>query len=57
MEFFPIPIKSNNSLKITVDYWSIIKELEKRLGKCPDNVKNALKDMQQEELENNKELL
>lgn len=34
---------------LLINYCSIIRELDKRLGKCPDNVKDALIDMQVEQ--------
>lgn len=48
-KFYAYATESNSSLLITIDFYWIIKDLERRLGKCPDDVKKALIDMAIEE--------
>lgn len=52
ISYSSLPVKvSPERPSIRVDYYWIIRQLDKRLGKCPDDVKDALIDMGLEENE------
>lgn len=51
-DFFPLPIRSSyecNNVILTINYQWIIKQLDKKLGKCPENVKTALIELEKEQ--------